>query len=65
MADRTAEIAVLEALLNSGALKTEVQGRKIEFVSPEQIRERITELREESEGRKRRPRAAQIWLGGY
>ncbi|AMV16589.1 phage head-tail joining protein [Planctomyces sp. SH-PL14] len=64
MADRTAEIAVLEALLNSGALETEVQGRRIKFASHADLRKRIIELRAESEGRTRRPRAAQIYMGG-
>lgn len=65
MANRSTEIAVLEALLNSGSLETEVQGRRMKFAIPADIRRRIVELRNESEGgRKRRPVSAQIFLGG-
>jgi hypothetical protein len=64
MADRTAEIAILEAALNSGAKDVTVDGNRVVYQDAAAIRRRIVELQNETNGRSRRPRAAQIWLGG-
>ena len=65
MADRTAEIALLEAALNSGQKDVTIDGRRVVFQDAADIRKRLVELRTETEGRSRKPRASQIWLGGF
>lgn len=63
MPDRTAEIELLEALLNSGQKDTTIDGRRVVFQDEAAIRKRINELRAETDGRQRRPFAFQLWMG--
>jgi len=65
MADRTAEIATLETLLNSGALEVDVDGVRTKFASPDDIRKRTRELKNETRGLKSRPRIVSMDVGGF
>lgn len=65
MADRTQEIADLEAALNAGVLTVDTGTTKITFSTPEDLRRRLRELRAEQTGHVARPVAASLYLGGY
>lgn len=64
MADKSAEIAKLEKLLDSGAKSVNVDGIQTTFASATQIRRRIRELQSETDGSKRRkPPVSTINIG--
>lgn len=65
MADRTQEIRDLEDALNAGVLEVTTGTTKTRFVSPEDMRRRLRELKAEQTGSVSRPVAASIYLGGF
>jgi len=65
MADRSAEIARLEAILNAGARSVTTDGQKVDY-DLDAIRRRLAELRAEDDNTlPKRPRAASIRLTGF
>lgn len=57
MTDYSAQIAELEELLNSGMLSSTVDGETVTFNSPGEIRQRLRELKSQTDGgRPTRPR---------
>lgn len=64
MADKSTEIAALEAILDSGARQVTVDGVTTSFSDATQIRKRIRELQVETDGdQRRKPRVSTINLG--
>lgn len=57
MPDYSTQIAQLEELLDSGMTETVVDGEKVVFASPDEIRKRLRELKSQTTGgRPTRPR---------
>ena len=65
MADRTQEIADLQAALNAGVLEVDTGTTKIRFASPEDLRRRLRELQLDHTGVETRPVASSLYLGGF
>lgn len=64
MADRSVEIAALQAVLNSGTKSVTVDGVTTSFSDASQIRKRIRELQVETDGdQRRKPRISTVDLG--
>jgi len=61
-ADHSAEIAEIEAILNSGVTETSEDGQTIKF-DHDQLRRRLAELKRQDRKTKRRPRWGSINLG--